>query len=253
MDRVFEQLSDQLQRNGFTLLLHADRGARGVSGARLWAELRPAAVLVSADRCTKASIALLRRAGTQVLLTSERPSPLAETLVLDQRLIGAAAAEHLLAAGHRRLAALVPGGDLAPLGRSRCDGVREAATAAGAQVEEIPVEPTPESAARAADLLGRPGGPTAVFTYNDEYGALFHSVLSDRGISFPDDIALVGADDLPVATYLRPALSSVTINAEGVADRFLSGLLSLLGRPTDSRAADPRLLADAHVVRRGTS
>ncbi|MEU1370934.1 LacI family DNA-binding transcriptional regulator [Streptomyces sp. NPDC005803] len=253
MDRVIERLSTQLQSRGFTLLLHADRDASGMPGARLWAEQRPAAVLVSADRCTKASVALLRSAGTHVLLTAEQPSPLAETLIVDQRQIGAAAAGHLCATGHRRLAALVPAGDLEPLARRRFEGMQEVAAAAGAQVEAVLVEQTPEGAAQVADALTRPGGPTAVFTYNDEYGALLHSVLSDRGLSFPGDMALVGADDLPVARYLRPALSSVTIDAEGLADRFLLATLTLLGIPAAASPADPHLLSRPSVVRRGTS
>src|ERR1700730_17449512 len=49
----------------------------------------------------------------------------------------------------------------------------------------------------------RPGGPTAVFTYNDEYGALLYRALGDLGAVMPDDVALVGAGNLPIATFLR--------------------------------------------------
>lgn len=251
-DTMIEALSERLQQVGLTLLLHGDRNASGIAAARMWAELRPAAVVVSADRCTKASVALLRRAGVQLVLIAEEQSPLAHTLVFDQRGIGTEAARHLLAAGHRHLAALIPTGPLEQLGRSRSAGLREATLAAGADSEEILLEATPESAERAAKSILRPGGPTAVFTYNDEYGALMHGVLTDLGVTFPDDLALVGADDLPIARYLRPTLSSVAIDALGMADKLFAHVQALLNGPAGGAGALEGL-APPQFVHRATS
>lgn len=253
VDSLIEDLSDRLQGIGVTLLVHGDRKARGMTGARLWAELRPAAVLVSPERCTKASVALLRQSGTEVLLIADRPTTLADTLVFDQRWVGAEAAAHLLATGHRRLAALVPTGPLNALARSRAVGLRQAAEAAGATAEEIPVDETPEGAARAAAQLTRAGGPTGLFTYNDEFGALVHAALSDLGLHFPQDLALVGADDLPIARYLRPPLSSVRFDPVEAAEQIFRHLAVLLGRLPAQDDVSPRELVRPHLVRRATS
>ncbi|MFJ6852453.1 LacI family DNA-binding transcriptional regulator [Streptomyces sp. NPDC091271] len=253
VDTTVEHLSEKLGDSGLTLLVHGDRRSTGMAAARMWAELRPAAVLVAADRCTKSSVALLRRAGTEVLMIADRPLPWADTLEFDQGRVGEAAAAHLLAAGHRRLAAIVPAGALEGLGHARAAGLDTAARAAGAHSEAIVMEATHESAAAAAAAVRRPGGPTAVFTYNDEYGALLHRALGDQGTTMPDDIALVGADNLPIATYLRPALSSVALDPVEMADHMCHAIRSLLERPARSEALVAGVLATPLLVRRETS
>src|ERR1700733_2964002 len=110
IDTMIDHLSEKLLVNGLTLLVHGDRRATGTEAARTWAELRPAGGLVTADRCTKPSVALLRRAGTGVLMISERPVPWADTLEFDQGRVGAEAAAHLLAVGPRPPPAVVPPG-----------------------------------------------------------------------------------------------------------------------------------------------
>ncbi|MFI6118935.1 substrate-binding domain-containing protein [Streptomyces sp. NPDC051064] len=155
------------------------------------------------------------------------------------------------AVGHRRLAALVPSGPLEEVGRHRSEGLRKAALDTGADSEEILLEATPESAERATGLSCA-RGPSAVFTYNDEYGALMHGVLTDLGVTFPDDLALVGADDLPIARYLRPTLSSVAIDATGLAGPLFTHLQAVLNGPTED-AKPLEGLAPPRVVHRGTS
>jgi DNA-binding LacI/PurR family transcriptional regulator len=253
IDTMIEHLSENLQVSGLTLLVHGDRRSTGTEAARIWAELRPAVVLVTADRCTKPSVALLRRAGTEVLMISERPVPWADALEFDQGRVGADAAAHLLAVGHRRLAAIVPAGPLEGLGRARAEGLVHAARAAGAHSEEIIMEATQESAAAVAVAVRRPGGPTAVFTYNDEYGALLHRALDDLGTVMPDDVALVGADNLPIATFLRPALSSLALNPLEIADRMCRAIRSMLERPAHTEPVVAGLLATPLLIRRETS
>ncbi|MFF3409623.1 LacI family DNA-binding transcriptional regulator [Streptomyces sp. NPDC002742] len=253
IDTMIEHLSEKLRESGLTLLVHGDRTATGTAAARTWAELRPAAVLVTADRCTKSSVALLRRAGTEVLMISERPVPWADALVFDQERVGAEAAAHLLAVGHRHLAAIVPSGPLQSMGRDRAEGLRNAVHAAGARSEEIIMEATHDSAAAAAAAVRRPGGPTAVFTYNDEYGALLHRALDDLGAVMPDDVALVGADNLPIATFLRPALSSLALNPLEIADHVCTAIRSMLERSAHTEPVVAGVLATPLLIRRETS
>ncbi|MFJ6837852.1 LacI family DNA-binding transcriptional regulator [Streptomyces sp. NPDC091209] len=253
IDTVIEHLSEKLRQSGLTLLVHGDRTTTGTSAARAWAELRPAAVLVPADRCTKSSVALLRRAGIEVLMISERPVPWTDALVFDQGRVGAEAAEHLLDVGHRHIAAIVPSGPLQGLGRDRAEGLRDTVHAAGARSEEIPMDATHDSAAAAAAAVRRPGGPTAVFTYNDEYGALLHRALDDMGAAMPDDVALVGADNLPIATFLRPALSSIALNPVEIADRMGAAISSLLERAGHTEPIEAGVLAPPVLMRRETS
>src|SRR5262249_53511284 len=72
--------------------------------------------------------------------------------------------------------------------------------------------------------------PTAVFTYNDEFGMLLMRALQDAGLRVPGDIALVGADDLPLCTLLRPRLSSVYLDiqasAQAIANRLHASVIA---------------------------
>ena len=72
--------------------------------------------------------------------------------------------------------------------------------------------------------------PRAVFTYNDEYAMLLMRALQDAGIRMPDQVALVGADDLPLCRLLRPRLSSVALDvqasAHAIANRLHASVLA---------------------------
>jgi len=115
------------------------------------------------------------------------------------------------------------------------------------------MEATQESAAAVAAAVRQPGGPTAVFTYNDEYGALLHRALGDQGAVMPGDVALVGADNLPIATFLRPALTSVALDPVEMADRMCTAIRSMLERPAHTEPVVAGILATPHLVRRETS
>ncbi|WP_395358281.1 hypothetical protein ACHGLA_01090 [Streptomyces sp. YH02] len=118
--RFLEELGRELTDRGLKLLIHGDRTSTGIEGARAWAELRPAAVFTEADRCPPEAAELLRKAGVAaVLLHGPHPQPHAPTLVMNSVKVADLATRHLLACGHRRLACLVPGGDVAALARAR--------------------------------------------------------------------------------------------------------------------------------------
>ncbi|HEX5691137.1 MAG TPA: LacI family DNA-binding transcriptional regulator, partial [Roseiflexaceae bacterium] len=107
--RFYEGLAERLGALGYTFVMHLDPTTRGLEAARIWASLRPAGLLVEAERVSSRSLELMRTAGTRaIVLLSETPSPLAPTLVNNDADLGACAAEYLLDRGHRRLGAVVP-------------------------------------------------------------------------------------------------------------------------------------------------
>lgn len=123
-----------------------------------------------------------------------------------------AAVSHLVAGGRRRIAAIYGPLDL-PSGRDRLTGYREALEAAG-----IRPDPGLEScgeyiAAVAAEamrsMLARQPDVDAVFAASDSMAAAVIGVLLDGGRRVPDDVAVVGFDDSPVAVGVRPALTTV--------------------------------------------
>jgi DNA-binding LacI/PurR family transcriptional regulator len=63
--------------------------------------------------------------------------------------------------------------------------------------------------AAALDLLNRPEPPTAIFTGNDLQALGVYQAARELGLRIPDDLSVVGFDDLPIATQVYPALTTV--------------------------------------------
>ncbi|MBL1089029.1 MULTISPECIES: LacI family DNA-binding transcriptional regulator [Streptomyces] len=230
---------------GYTGVLHGAPAASPMAAARAWAELRPAAVLaLHGPPLDTPAVELLHRAGTAAVLTHGPSAPPgAHALLLDQREAGLRAGEHLLAGGRRRIGVVRPADPgLADFAGARLAGVREAAAGRpGTEVHPLDLELTEESAARlAADWSGP--GLDGVFAYNDEYAMLLMRALQDAGHTIgtgPDEIGVVGADDLLLARLLRPRLTSV--RAEITPPDRIAALVAALIRDPDRSPAVHRV------------
>ncbi len=238
--RFIEDLDHELTALGYTMITYGARQARGMAAARAWAELRPAAIIVDTVKLTSASVGLLRKAGVKAVVgISPKPSTLVPTLVADQTEIGALAARHLRSQGRRELAVVVPREDgLRDIGLDRREGF-----GAGLQID---LAFDPASAQEILPLLRDVDG---VFAYNDEYAMLLMSTLADAGIRVPDDIAIVGADDLPLARLLRPQLTTVALDISGTAAAVVAFLTSLI----DGTPATPPRLWTTHLIKRSST
>ncbi|MGW2152019.1 LacI family DNA-binding transcriptional regulator [Nonomuraea sp. NPDC001699] len=206
--QVFDELEEEFRARGYTLVQYGERTLKGVAAARSWLALRPSAVIVEAARLTRPAVDLLHASGVRAVVgLSDQPSPLVPAVVFDHRALGAAAARHLVERGSRRLAAVVPREEgVDAMGRARLAGVREVVPGA-ARIDLAFSEEEAGRIVRAGDL------PDGVFAYNDEYAMLLISALQDAGLRVPEDVAVVGADDLPICTLMRPRLTSVHFDA----------------------------------------
>ncbi len=122
------------------------------------------------------------------------------------------AMRHLLQLGHRRIAQITgPAGWVATEGRRR--GYRAALAAAGIlpdpalEVEAIPeFEPGRKAAERLLDLADP---PTAILAFNDNIAIGAIQAARARGVRVPEDLSVVGFDDVEYATIVTPALTTV--------------------------------------------
>nr|WP_279672320.1 LacI family DNA-binding transcriptional regulator [Flexivirga meconopsidis] len=151
------------------------------------------------------------------------------------------ATNYLISLGHRRIAVIGdqrgPGGET---GAMRTKGYRAAMRAAGLRVRrDWVVAPSgydrAEGAAAARRLMAASSPPDAVFCYNDElaFGVLY--ALHALGLRVPDDVAVLGWDDLRDAQYAVPALSSVSVSRDAVATAAVELLLAQLESGASSR------------------
>lgn len=169
---------------------------------------------------------------------------------------------HLRDRGHRRIA-FIAGPDDNFDAHERLRGYRD----------ELAVDPvaTPwvllgnfdeESGYRAGQALTQDTRPDAVFAANDmmALGCLF--ALGHAGLKVPQDIALAGFDDVPMARYVLPALTTMRVDIAGLGARavqLLLGqqLLDAPAPPTDAAASMfseivPELIVRASTAARGT-
>lgn len=153
------------------------------------------------------------------------------------------AARHLLELGHRRIGVI--SSILRPYAiEERERGLRDALAAAGMHLDARLVAQgdfSTESGERAgAALLDRPAPPTAIFALNDRMALGVIRAAAARGLRVPDDLSVVGFDDIALATLLTPALTTVSqpgFALGGAAAQIFFQLLD--GEALDRSAALP--------------
>jgi DNA-binding LacI/PurR family transcriptional regulator len=250
-NQFFNELQWALSRLDYTVVQYGGVGLHGDEAARVWAELRPVAVLVPGSGLGPRGVALLKRAGARAVVTlgPERVEG-AHALLMDHDRVGHCAGAHLLARGRRRVGVVMPAeAGLEIFARPRLEGVRRALHGSDASVTELPLAYEEEAAARLA-ARWRSLGLDAVFAYNDEYAMLLMRALQDEGVGIPDDVAVVGADDLMLGRLLRPRLS--TVHIELPSGRDLAELVDRAVREPGA-AAETHEVLGARVVHRESS
>lgn len=125
---------------------------------------------------------------------------------------GLVAARHLLELGHRRIA-MINGPEELLCCRARLDGFRAAMDAADVPVEQRLLRSGPlyvdGGREQARALLALPDRPTAIFTANDLQALGVYEEARQIGLRIPDDLSVVGFDDLPLAEWAGPPLTTV--------------------------------------------
>ncbi len=170
-------------------------------------------IILPASSDNAAAVTELARGGLPVVCVDRRlPRAALDTVIADNVEGAYAAVRHLLAVGHRRIGF---GGGRPQLSttRERREGYGRALAEAGLAADEALVraadsrEAGGREAARA--LLALPHPPTALFVGNNlmTLGAL--EAVHGMGLRVPDDVAVVGYDDMPWALAFNPPLTAV--------------------------------------------
>ena len=171
----------------------------------------PEAIVLAGIGQTPHARRSLQQAGIPVVQTMELAKrPIDINIGLSQHDAGYAATRHLLDLGHRHVGQIS-----APLdsrSQARIDGYHKAVADAGATSMVVAVDQpsnVPSGGHLLSELLARWPSVTAVFCGNDNLalGALFE--CQRRGIRVPDDLSIIGFNDLEVSACAYPSLSSI--------------------------------------------
>jgi DNA-binding LacI/PurR family transcriptional regulator len=196
---------------------------------------------------------LLLRHGVGVVEVDRRSNgSQCDAVVIDNVRGARDATAHLLVNGHRRIGLLVADTSWTS-DAGRLQGYRDAHAQAGITVDEALVVRigfhAPDVELRIARLLDE-GRPTAIFAANNLLADQAWHVLRRRGLRLPDDVSLVGFDDVPWMEMVSPAITVVAQPTEELGRRAAELLL----RRLDDRGREPRVeqLEPTLVVRGST-
>ncbi len=179
----------------------------------LLCEQRSDALIIHSKALSDAElIEYARRAPGMVLINRMIPELEGRCFALDNSKGGMIATRHLLELGHRQIAHVSSNHQIDDT-LSRCAGYRQALEQADLPFNPELVEytqPDEEGGEQAMLNLLAKGLPlTGVFVYNDAMAAGVISVLTDNGYRVPEDVSVIGFDDVIFARYLRPKLTTM--------------------------------------------
>jgi LacI family transcriptional regulator len=215
---ILQGAIDAATEEDVSVVVSIRASSRGVDRTAAWARNlvaagRSALVAVTSE-LTSGHLAALSRAGLPLVVIDPMSLPRAEVTSVGSTNFagGLAATEHLLALGHRRIAYL-GGPASAGCNQARMHGYRAAMEAAGA-----PVPPEYLMNGEFRYRYGVAGGtslitlaepPTAVFAGSDEIALGVMEAARAHGMRVPDDLSLVGFDDIQPARMASPPLTTV--------------------------------------------
>jgi DNA-binding LacI/PurR family transcriptional regulator len=144
---------------------------------------------------------------------------------LDYWYAGELAAQHLVLLGHRRLAVIVEDPGHAP----RLGGFRAALAASGIDLPAASIQhgdSTMQSGYQATRaLLSLPTPPTALFATNDLMALGAMEAALDVGLTLPDDLSVVGLDDIMIGAHMHPPLTTIATPKHELAKQAVELLL----------------------------
>jgi len=163
-----------------------------------------------------------------VMLNTPQSTSEFDTLSVDNFGGARAMVAHMAEHGHRRIA-MVHGPETNHDAQERLRGYRVALADAGIAPDaalEVEGDFTEEAGFRAVRrLLALEPRPTAIFAANDSTAIGAMSALREAGVAVPSAMAVAGFDDIPIARYLTPALSSVRVSINDLGARAMEQLV----------------------------
>jgi LacI family repressor for deo operon, udp, cdd, tsx, nupC, and nupG len=161
-----------------------------------------------------------------------------DSVALDDEGAAFAATEHLLALGHRRIG-LICGPMSEDCSQDRLAGYQAALAAAGLPIDPCLIDEGDWSATsgyQAFQRLARlPTPPTAIFAQNDRMAVGVLRAAREAGLHVPDQMAVVGFDDMPLASYFDPSLTTMRQDLVEIGRQAAQLLISAIKNPGAQR------------------
>jgi LacI family transcriptional regulator, galactose operon repressor len=175
-------------------------------------------------------------------------------IAMDDAAAAAAAVNHLVALGHRRIA-YITGSDEYALSAARLKGYRDAMANAGLGADDPLVargDFTYQSGIEAAQrLLALADRPTAIVASGDQMSLAALEVANSEGFSVPDDLSIVSFDNTPIVKFSAPSFTAIRQPISEMTARAAQLLIN--GGKTDRESGAPDILPFDLIVRGSTA
>ncbi|MEE1296568.1 MAG: LacI family DNA-binding transcriptional regulator [Bifidobacterium sp.] len=215
---------------------------------------RPIGVILIFSNLTDQEKAKLNRNNIPYVVFDPSGEPTSDDLSVqaDNWSGGVYATRHLLELGHRRIA-IITGPEEMMCSRARLDGYSAALAERGIATDPTLVTEgdftTDGGYAQAMELLGRPDRPTAIFAGSDLQAMGVYEAARQHGLRIPEDLSVVGFDDVQTAAFLGPALTTVRQPLQDMASAATRMIIDITeGRQPQRHVVMPTSL----VVRNST-
>ena len=217
--RILEGIEGLARDRGFALIVTASQPdpERQMSAINTLSAYRVAGIIVLCSRVRPAYLAELMKLDTHIVLinselSSQQSNSAKNSIRIDD--IGAAksAVSHLIELGHRRIAHLTVA-DGSASSQSRWAGYKQTLEEHGLECDPALTIETESSEFGGAEatrkVLGLQPRPTAIFCYEDQIAVGALAALRQAGLKVPQEMSVVGIDDIAMAAWVSPPLTTV--------------------------------------------
>lgn len=233
LPEVLRGIGEVAQGNGFRVLLQSVEDiTRPAAYFHLVQEKGIDGIILSGPRADDQQLLRLREERFPVVLLGQLEGSGIPFVDVDNFAGARRAVENLLSLGHRRIGMITNAPPQYTASAHRLQGYRQAFQEWGVAFDDKLVrygDFNEESGQKAmSELLDLYPPPSAVFVASDlvAFGAM--EAIKSRGLAIPQDIALVGFDDVPLARYVDPPLTTVRLPAYELGSRAAAMLLGMI-------------------------
>ena len=248
-------IEDHAERNGYSVILcnSDDDTDKQLRYLRVLLERRIDGLIVAtvaSDAAFAEALANLRV--PLVLVDRSLDGVSADQLRVDHEQGAYLATRHLLELGHRRIAC-IGGPASTQVAQLRAAGYRRALDEAGIEARAVVDCPftSPAGHAAAQALLAGEQRPTAIFAGNDMIALGVLRAAAERQLQVPQQLSVVGFDDIEVSRYLHPALTTVGQCIGALGEQVAARLLERIRTP--GLAVAQRLIEPILVLRESSA
>jgi LacI family transcriptional regulator len=209
-------------------------------------------LVISGPRVDDVALFELVRAGFPIVLQGSLPGVDVTSVDVDNTAAARGAVEHLIGLGHRRIACITNAPIVYTAANARLEGYRQALAAAGIEADPELIEEADFDAASGHAAMARLLARTsfdAAFVASDVVALGAIGALREAGLRVPGDVSIVGFDDIALAAYFDPPLTTVRLPAFELGQAAGRALLERIAEPA---MAHRTLLPTELIVRAST-